>query len=218
VPQLQKGQKKRETNLAGVSFDGARRRRQRRDRPPTHVCKREGAVIHCMGEGGRASKRARKKDKPEKKRMRENCEKIEPEAAGEATLFIASDRGEQGRGGNEGGAEGPIRHKRARQLAHRRHRCLPDRISHARPARPHPHSHAAATACTHAAAAAAPSTLILHPAARICTSLLPSARHTPAHVPGTRAVPAARGSDIRRGRDGDLLGGARPRDGGDKLQ
>jgi hypothetical protein len=34
-------------------------------------------------------------------------------------------------------------------------------------ARRHPHSHAAATACTHAAvAAAAPSTLILHPAAR----------------------------------------------------
>jgi hypothetical protein len=82
------------------------------------------------------------------------------------------------------------------------------------PARPHshlpapacPHLHAAA--CTHATTATAPSTVILHPATRICTSLLPSARHTLAYVPGTRAVPAARGSNIRQCGGRDLLGGS----------
>jgi hypothetical protein len=107
-------------------------------------------------------------------------------------------------------------HTHARTLAH----------THARTrtaATAHNHAAAIATAricntlaprrhacCTHTPAPAF--TLPSHPAAPLA-----SAPHTLALVRSTRAVPGHSGAKCQAGRDGDLLGEARPQDGGDRL-
>jgi hypothetical protein len=118
-------------------------------------------------------------------------------------------------------ARTPLARHCHRSLAHRRHHCLPDRISHARACTPalalartrlpalarcclHSRHHRHRTLNRHPA----PRRANLHLAAPICTSLLPSARHTLAYVPDTLAVPAARGSNIRQCGGTDLLGGS----------